>query len=79
MVFSQAAEPTNIIWENHHLSDRQRYLRMMVVAFVIFLVLIAAFFIFFVMKKTLINNQSLYASADCTIIETILPDPVALE
>lgn len=48
----QASEPTDIIWENRHFTSKARFLRTMIVAFIVFLMLCVSFFLIFTAQKT---------------------------
>ena len=54
MVFKEAPEPTNIIWENRHIKSNVVACRCMGVFFFIFLTLFGASALFFFMKKFVI-------------------------
>lgn len=56
-----------------------RIKKTLIVWFIIFLVLLGAFIVFFVLKKNLLTNQQMYASPDCSIVESLLPDEELLQ
>lgn len=61
--FSPAPEPTNIIWENMHMTKKVKGFRTLVSLGVVVLALLVAFAIFFILKTQLAPDQ--YVKPDC--------------
>ncbi|CDW90155.1 UNKNOWN [Stylonychia lemnae] len=75
LAFTEATEPTNIIWENRYLNDVQRFMRKLIVAVLVGIFLALTVFIFFLLKKATIDNQQKYPpSKDCDQIRTLFKD-----
>jgi Tfp pilus assembly protein PilO len=63
-----AAEPTDIIWENRHFTYSERFQRTIIVILVVFLLLFISFvFIFFCTKQAGAATLK-YPAANCTSI-----------
>lgn len=60
-----ATEPTNIIWEHRSLTFLQKFLRVVLVIFVILLLLTISFSIIFTLKKKAKANNVKYQQANC--------------
>ena len=56
----QASEPTDIIWENRHFTKSARFLRTIIVSFVVFLMLCVSFFLIFTAQKTSLAMKQKY-------------------
>ena len=52
MKFKNASEPTDIIWENRHFTKSARFMRTLVVSFVVFLMLCVSFALIYTAQKT---------------------------
>lgn len=61
----QASEPSDIIWENRHFTPGQRFLRTLIVSFVIFLMLCLSFACIFTCQKTSIAMKQKYPKQNC--------------
>ena len=73
--FEEAPEPTNIIWENRHISYWNQFIRQIIVIIIIGVILLLAVVIFFFLKKIAIANQEKYPpSRDCVSISALFKD-----
>jgi hypothetical protein len=72
IVCLSAAEPTEIIWENRHVTEKEQRCHKIVVFFMSFLFLLGMFFLFIWMKAIEVNNMFRYpATMNCDSIESI--------
>lgn len=65
MVFEAAKEPTDVIWENVHITSSQILVRTLIVVGISILLLIGSFFIIFYLKRFLINIDMKYLNLNC--------------
>jgi len=64
--FKPAPEPSNILWENRHVTRKQQMWRALGVWVIIFFILAIAFVIFVVLKQISVKNQARYpGTTDC--------------
>lgn len=79
LAFEEAPEPTNIIWENRHISGKNQFVRKVLVAISVLLFLILALVIFSLLKRTVLQNQLQYPpTTDCQMISGMfnVPEPL---
>lgn len=60
ILFEEAVEPSNIIWENTHFTTKQQTIRKVIVTFLVALVLLGAFALFAFLKIKAVRNQRKY-------------------
>jgi len=71
MKFKPATEPTNIIWENRHITVIQMYLRLIFVTIISGILLALSFWAIFLTQVKAINADSTFPpTTDCAAIET---------
>jgi len=71
----RATEPSNMIWENRHTTNKEIYCRSMFVAMGVIILLGLAFALFTVMMHVTVTNQSRYPpSIDCKAVDAMFPD-----
>lgn len=68
--FSEATEPLNILWENRHFTDRERFIRSIQACVLIFFMTLASFVLIYLGKSTSISISNTYDIDDCTSINT---------
>ena len=72
LYFTEAPEPTNIIWEHRDKTPKEQLKRKIIAFIAIILVLIVAFIIFYVLKRTTIKNSIRYpSSTNCDAIYSL--------
>jgi len=60
-----ASEPTDIIWENRHFTSGARFVRTLIVSFIVFLLLCVSFFLIFTAQKTSLAMKQKYPKQNC--------------
>lgn len=65
MNIDDAAEPTDIIWENRHFTGFQRFQRSLIVIGVVFLLLLGSFTIVFLCSSLSASSYFKYPEVDC--------------
>jgi len=60
-----ATEPTNIIWENRHITTGQMVRRSIVSGIIILVLLLCSFIIIFMAKRVSIKANQVYPNVDC--------------
>ena len=60
-----ATEPTDIIWENRHFTSFQRFVRSIIVMFIIFLLLCASFYLIYNAQKLAMAMKTKYPKMNC--------------
>ncbi len=71
---AQAPDPTNIIWENRHIS-KNNFLRHLVLATVSLLsILMLMFYVIYQLKKTTLANTMKYQGVNCPSIFSVYGD-----
>ena len=75
LILKDAAEPTNIIWENRQYTDWERYGRLAFASFVAFLLLSLSFVFIVYIKLQAMENNKKYASVSCPDVDSIYSDP----
>ena len=73
-VFSPAKEPTNIIWENTHNTDRTIFLRTMVVNALSVVLLILTFAAIFYLNRFLVTTNLKYMDLNCKAFDEKITD-----
>lgn len=69
IICTSAAEPTEIIWENRHVTEKQQRCHKIIVFFMSFLFLLGMFFLFIWMKSIEVTNMFRYpATMNCESI-----------
>jgi hypothetical protein len=66
----KATEPTNILWENRHLTPSDRFKRMLQVVAIIFILTLVSFVIIFTLKSLPIRINKTWKPVDCVNIES---------
>ena len=74
-----AAEPTNIIWENRQYTDFERYVRLILVSLVAFLLLSLSFIFIVYVKLQAMENNKKYANVSCPDVDSIYSEPEIYE
>ena len=64
-----ATEPTNIIWENRHLTNAERYTRLVKVILIVLVLALACFVLIFVIKSFPIWINKTWEDANCNAVE----------
>jgi hypothetical protein len=70
LYFEKATEPTNIIWENRHLTTKERFKRALKVTLIIIVLICISFTIIFYCKSYSIKVGDKYPAVDCTVIKS---------
>ena len=65
MFLVPATEPTNIIWENRHLTNSERFKRLIKVVLIVLVLALACFALIFVIKSIPIWVGKTWAAANC--------------
>lgn len=69
MNFTAATEPTNIIWENRHITKVQMYLRLTIVTIISGILLAVSFYVIFLTQVQAIDANSTFPpTTDCTAV-----------
>jgi hypothetical protein len=72
LIFEEAPEPTNIIWENRQISYKQQMIWTAIVSAIIVFLLFLAFMAFFELKKqTIANYQKYPPTTNCDDLDNI--------
>lgn len=72
LAFTEAPEPTNIIWEHRHIGGMRQFIRKVLVAIMVFIVLLLALVMFYGLKLTIIKNQKKYpSSTNCIQLDNL--------
>lgn len=75
-----APEPSNILWENLHISSSQRICRTIIVSIVVFLLLLGMFALFTSLELITVANIGRYPPAtNCANIDAMFTDIAAYE
>jgi hypothetical protein len=70
LYFIEATEPTNIIWENRHLTAQIRFKRTIHAVLLIMLLVLASFGVIYYCKVTALQIAQKYPSVDCAAVTT---------
>ena len=70
LFLKEATEPTNIIWENRHFTEKERWTRKIHAMLLIFLLVFASFAVIYYVKVTALNIALKYPSVDCVSVTT---------
>jgi hypothetical protein len=70
LFFKQATEPTNILWENRHLTHKDRLKRSGWVFAIIVLMIIVSFSLIFFCKSYSVKVSQTYPAVDCSVIDS---------
>lgn len=62
---TEASEPTDIIWENRHFSDLERFKRTLIVCAILFGVLCCSFALIYTAQKTALQMKQKYPKMKC--------------
>lgn len=74
-----ASEPSDILWENRHVTWKRRKINQMIVFCLSALFLVGMFFLFVIMKATAVNNMFRYpATTNCDSIQSIFSSQESL-
>ena len=65
----EATEPTNILWENRHFTDQERWTRTIHALLLIFLLVFASFAIIYYVKVTALLIALKYPNVDCVSVK----------
>jgi len=60
-----ASEPSDIIWEHRHFTDKQRFKKSIVVGLVIFLMLAVSFVVIFIAQKVALDITNTFPVVNC--------------
>ena len=74
----QASEPTDIIWENRHFTDRDILFQKIKNVFLICLILAISFFIMYISASYSLKSLATYPEKDCMSLP-LIDSPVMLE
>lgn len=75
--FKKAAEPTDIIWENRCISDRDRMIRTFKAYFIIFILLAGSFYATFRIARSSAQVAMVFPSRDCVSIDSAYGDQLS--
>ena len=77
---AEAPEPSNILWENLHVTPRQQTCRKLLVSAVILVLLFGMFVLFTFLQLIAVKNANRYpASTDCTTVSAMFTDNATFE
>jgi len=77
---AEAPEPSNILWENLHVTPRQQTCRKLLVSAAILVLLFGMFVLFTFLQLIAVKNANRYpASTDCTTVSAMFTDNATFE
>ncbi len=70
LVFTEATEPTNIIWENRHFTDKDRFIRTIHAWLLIAVLVLISFAMIYFCKVQALKVAQKYPNVDCEAVST---------